>query len=96
MIGNCDAPDAACKGERGTHKGYQRHRAKGQDAGQPCVDARNAYMQSRRRGDPAIRKAESDQQRARGRAYTRLKGEYPQRYRQLLIEETIKIELERK
>lgn len=71
----------------GTPAGYQAHWRRGEKACDPCRAAFAAARTARRRADPEHRAEVYLRNAARSRALWRLRAEYPERYRQLFIEE---------
>ncbi len=70
----------------GTYGGYQRHTRRGEVPCAECKKANREYAAARR-ADDAVRIEENARSAARQRALWRLAAEYPDRFRQLFIEE---------
>jgi len=70
----------------GTYGGYQRHTRRGEVPCAECKKANREYAAARR-ADDAVRLEQNARTAARSRALWRLAAEYPDRFRQLFIEE---------
>lgn len=74
----------------GTTAAYKRHLRKGEPACPACLEANNNKSKLRRT-NPESAKEDYQRNNARLRALWRLSHEYPERFRQLCIEELTKL-----
>lgn len=74
----------------GTYPAYQRHRRRHEPACDACKEA-NAERSRKLRSDPAVMQEQYARNNARIKALWRLSHEYPERFRQLVLEELTKL-----